>query len=604
MSIITLDFETFFSDDFTLSKMTTEEYVRDRRFEVHGAAIRLNDKATEWYDHAELVKVLPYLVNDPSTDGVLCHHAHFDGLILCHVYGLHPKMWYDTLSMGRLLLGNHLSKSLDSLSKHFNLQTKDVPYHLFKGKHWGEISPGDKEQIGRGACHDVQITWDLFCLLARSFPAEEYALVDATVRMFTNPRLVGNIALLGEIWAEEQKARSDLLAELGVTAKDLGSNEKFAALLRAEGVEPETKPGKNSDNYAFAKTDDFMRDLLDDEDERVAMLAEARLQAKSTLTQTRSERLGWMATRGPLPVYLNYCGAHTTRWSGGDKVNWQNRKRGGKMERAIEAPAGHAIVVTDASQIECRILNMVAGQWDVIERFRNHEDPYTGIASKFYGFEVTKAHEKERGTGKQLELSCGYGAGGPTIQATAKKGTYGPPVYLSAEQAMQARDLYRETHPAVTDLWAKAKDVLTNIASNQSFDWGPATVQDKRIWLPNGAPLIYETLEWFEAEDGDRFWRIKTRRGHAKLYGAKLVENFIQALARVHTSQAWSRCIKVGIPMVSMEHDKLLACVSENQAEDAYQFMRQEMARAPVWLPGIPLDSEGFISSTFAKPEK
>jgi DNA polymerase len=405
----------------------------------------------------------------------------------------------------------------------------------------------------------------------------------------------------------------------GVTGDKLRKDEVFAQLLRDQGIDPAMKPGKPKPdgtakwNYAFAKTDDFMRDLLEADDEVVVTLAEARISEKSNGMQTRSERLGWMSTRGAMCVYLNYAGAHTSRFSGGDKVNWQNLKRGGPIQGAIEAPPGKKVITRDASQIECRVLNMVAGQMDVIERFRNHEDPYTGIASKFYGHEVYKAKagdpreqemETKRGTGKQLELSCGYGAGGPTIKTTAKKGTYGPPVFLTDDQALQARDLYRQTHPAVTGYWRQADDVLKKINANMTFEWGPLYIANKRIYLPNGFPLIYETLEWHVAEDGDSYWRIATRHGRAKLYGAKLVENVIQALARLHTTQAWLRCVRAGIPMKSMEHDKLIALVHEHEAEAAYEYMGVEMSRAPEWLPGIPLDSEGYISNTFAKPER
>lgn len=605
--ILTLDFETYFANDFTLPNMTTEAYVRDPRFEVHGASIKWGaDGATKWYPHAELVDLLPHICNEVKDfDGFLCHHAQFDGLILSHVYGCRPPMWYDTYSMARMLIGAHIGKGLESLAKHFDLGAKSIPYDLFRGLHWHEMAPALQQQVAEGCCDDVDLTWDLFCTLAQSFPAEEYHLVYATVRMFTEPVLVGDTGLLGQIWQEEALAKSALLAELGATGKELRGNESFANLLRAEGVEPEMKEGKNEPIYAFAKTDDFMRDLLDGEDERVAMLAEARLSEKSNLVQTRSERLGWMSTRGALCVYLNYCGAHTTRWSGGDSLNWQNRKRGGRMEKAIQAPAGHLIVVNDASQIECRILNEVAGQHDVIERFRNHEDPYLALATAFYGRQITKADEKERGTGKQGELSCGYGAGGPTIKATAKKGTYGPPVYLSDEEALNLRDVYRSTHPGVVELWEQAGDVLKKLNSSMEFEWGPLYIKDKRIWLPNGAPLIYETLEWFKPENDSSYWRVRTRKhGWTKLYGAKLVENVIQALARVHVSQAWLRCAQAGIHVVSMEHDKLLAVCKEAEADDVFKFMREQMCIAPSWLPRLPLDSEGFISDTFAKPEK
>jgi DNA polymerase bacteriophage-type len=94
--------------------------------------------------------------------------------------------------------------------------------------------------------------------------------------------------------------------------------------------------------------------------------------------------------------------------------------------------------------------------------------------------------------------------------------------------------------------------------------WGPFQVKanpetgTKRIVLPNGIQLIYDTLEFFtDPDDGDRYWRLKTRKGWVKLYGAKLVENLIQALARVVVSQAMIRLKKRGYRCKNTKHDSL-----------------------------------------------
>jgi hypothetical protein len=657
VNIITLDFETYFDDEYTLSKMTTEAYVRDPRFEAHGCAIWDHSLggSPAWFDEytdRDIGASLSYQLRaiDWANTAVLCHHTHFDGLILSHHYGIKPAMYLDTLSMARALLGTHISKSLESLAKEFGLGAKTVPYNLFKGKHWHEIAPDVQRQVAQGACDDVELTWNLFRKLAAGFSEEEYALVDATVRMFTAPVLVGDTELLGQIWREEAAKKSAMLAELGVTEADIRKDHVFTKLLRAHGVEPPQKrmkdgkckvckgtgqvsvvpdtPGYQEDctecegsgevkrwKYAFAKTDDFMRELQEDADEDVRLLVETKLAAHSNGTQTRTARLGDMSVRGAMCVYLNYCGAHTKRWSGGDKVNWQNLKRGGPIARTIRASRGALLVINDASQIECRILNEVAGQEDVVERFRAHADPYVALASTFYGEQIYKPKkgdpreaemEAKRGTGKQGELSCGYGAGGPTIKATAKKGTYGPPVLLSDEEALRLRDTYRSTHPHVVRLWKDAGDVLKKLHGGLEFEWECMYVKDKRIYLPNGLPLIYDTLKWEDDPDdgGDAGWRVKVNKnGWSRMYGAKLVENVIQALARLHVSQAWIRCKQAGLDMVSMEHDKLIAVVRESEAEAAFAFMREEMSRPPVWLPNVPLDSEGYISDTFAKPD-
>lgn len=433
------------------------------------------------------------------------------------------------------------------------------------------------------------------------FPAEELEIISMTVKMFTEPQLVGDIETFGKVWTAEAQRKQAMLAEIKVDPKALQSADKFAELLRAEGIEPEKKPGKSGDIYAFAKTDQFMQDLQEHEDERVRTLAEARIGLKSTLDQTRAERLGYMGQRGAMPVYLAYCGAHTTRWSGGDRVNWQNLKRGSALRKGNRAPPGYKAIKADKSQIECRILNYVAGQEDVIQRFANKEDPYIGIASKFYGREITANDKAERGVGKQLELSCGYGAGGPTIVRTAARGTYGPKVYLSEIEGIAARDLYRSTHQGVVDYWKQASRMISAIAgTNNRVQWGPLLVDTGVIYLPNGCPLWYPELHYHRDEEtGEEEWRYKTRKGFTKLYGGKLTENVIQALSRVDMSQSLLRILaRTGIRPCHLEHDAATWLVPERLVDPFVKVVNDEMTRAPQWLPGIPLGCDVEVKET------
>lgn len=598
MNIVTLDFETYFDADYSVTKMTTEAYVRDPRFEVHGLGIRWPDGSRTWMDAIECRRWLPAFQDQGFA--FLCHHAHFDGLILSHHFGIRPRYWLDTLSMARLILGNHLPASLASLAEHFRLPAKNVPYNLFKGKHWHELDEATQQAVAVGCLHDVELTWQLFNMLATDFPAEEYRIVDMTVRMFTEPALVGDVETLAKVWVDEQERKADLLDALDVTPEDLQSADRFAALLREEGVEPPMKDGKNGPIYCFAKTDDFMKELAED-DSTAGDLVRARLGVRSTIDQTRAERLGWMARRGPLPVYLKYSGAHTTRWSGGDGVNWQNFRRGGGIRRAIKAPAGSKLVTFDLSQVEARLLNALAGQWDVVEQFRAGIDIYSIRASEFYGYPVTKALPKERGMGKQIELSCGYGAGGESIRSTAKKGSYGPPVLLTLDEAVRARDVYRSTHPRVVDRWGESGRMLARIASDFSepTPWGPLTVRNKRVYMPNGAWLNYDTLEFCEEWNA---WRYKTRKGWKKIYGSALTAETTQALARVIASQAMLRLQALGYRIVWCTHDDMVIIVdSDGNEEHHADVIHREIEQSPAWLPELPLKVEGGVSERYEK---
>jgi DNA polymerase len=618
-----LDFETFFSDDYTLKKMTTEAYVRDPRFEALGCGLHLVETGRSTFLEGPEVEIGLKCI-DWSDTAVLAHHAQFDGLILSHHYGIKPRFWYDTLSMARLALGVHLSVSLGNLAQHFGLEGKSVPYNEFRGKRFADLDRDLLGRLGAGCLHDCALTLDIFKRLSQSnenpFPQDEYQVIDTTIRMFTEPVLEADIDLLGEIWIEEEKRRVGLLSELGATAKEIGSNETFIALLEAEGVEIEYKAGKNGPIPAFAKTDPFMEELLEDVNPRVQALAAARLGIKSTIDQTRAERFGWMASRGRSPVYLRYCGAHTTRWSGGDGVNWQNLRRGGKLRAAIKAPPGAVLVVVDSSQIECRILNEFAGQDDVVERFRQWDatgdssyDPYIVNATAIYGRPITRADKAERGTGKQIELSCGFGAGDATIQKTARLGTYGPPVIIDLETARDWKLFYRRGHQRVELLWQQAEVALSRMLNFVNFDWGPLQVRcdeatgRRRISLPGCAELIYDSLEWHNPTADDPAWlepgwRVKTRRGFpTKMYGAKLVENVVQYMARMVISQAANRIVKYGIKIATTTHDELVGVVPLDSGQQAYEVMVTEMCRPPVWMPNLPLAAEGGVSERYEK---
>lgn len=363
MKLFALDFETYYDSDYTLKKLTTEEYVRDPRFEVHGAAV-VGEGRREWLNPKQLKETFEAWSQHSRSGGepiaVIAQHAHFDGLIANIHFDFRPDVWLCTLSMGRVLFGSGLKLGLEYLAEYFGLAPKSVPYDLFKGKHWGELTAWEQSAVAEGSIHDAELARDIAIFMIRGghpavpypFPMLELPVVDLTVRMFTEPSLIGDLNMLGEAWTAENNARTDLFQRLSaaigyqVTDKELRKDDLFAQALEAFGVEPECKiTAKGNEKYAFAKSDGFMQELAQDSDEDVALLAEARLKAHSSIYMSRTERYGYMATRGPMCIYLAYSAAHTRRWGGGDKTNFQNLPRPspynlqkGALRRAIKAP--------------------------------------------------------------------------------------------------------------------------------------------------------------------------------------------------------------------------------------------------------------------------
>lgn len=471
------------------------------------------------------------------------------------------------------------------------------------------------------------------------FPLEEFEVMSDMVKMFTEPMLEADTELLAQIWEREETAKRDRAQSLDIDRAELRSDAKFQALLETAGVEIEYKDGKNGLIPCFAKSDQFMKDLQDDIDPHVRALAEARIGESSTLMQTRAERMAWMASRGKLCVYLNYAGAGTLRPSGGDKMNWLNLKRNSDLRKAIMAPDGYLLGPCDASQIEVRVAAVLAGEERLLRMFRDGQDPYIDIASEFYGEKIYKPKKGDprevemstkRGAGKQAILMCQYGAAAKRYRATAKAGTYGPPIDMSLEEAERHVSIYRQTYPAICarpdrqhlggpqthpdypegGYWSQCSRMLARIAGGDPVQWGPFLVKNKRLYHPGGAPMIYDTLEFYkpqpheDVKDFERrgYWRVRTRSGYKTMHGPKLLQNQCESVSRLIVTQAQIRCARMGYRALNHPYDELLFLIPDDgHAEEHLERCRLEMCKTPTWLPGITLDADASLGKRYSK---
>lgn len=633
--LLTLDFETYWSSEFTLKKLSIEEYVRSPEFKVFGAAVKYNDQPARWMNEQQL---RDFFANVPWGDvALLCQNAPFDALILFHLFGITPALYICTLAMARMMLPRN-RHNLKILSHMAGLPPKGDAVNLTKGLR--ELPPLIEQALGEYACGDTDNTRGVFNWLLTGkpasaagvelpfgFPINELEIIDATIRMFANPKLGLDRARARKLLAKVIRDKRSALRRLGVTKEQVSSTDKFAALLDERfGIETELKPGKpKADGTprwlpALAKTDTFMKSLLEHENPDVQALAAVRLEVKSTLEETRLYRMLSMHERGPMCVYLNFAGAHTFRWSGGDKMNWQNFPRGSELRKCVIAPPGYVLVVADLSQIEARMLNTLAEQWDAVELFE-HGDPYCAQASAIYGYIVTKKeHPMQRHLGKVIILGCGYGLGGRKLQGTLRVGALGgPPVIVDLPTATSYVTSYRTRHPNVVGYWGQAETALQLLdARVQNYPWGPMTIHDGRIIMPNGSRLDYTGLSREEGE-----WRMRDRTGNLmrntfgqpiRLYGGMMTENVVQALSRVVMSEAMP-AIRERYPIVMSTHDELVCLAPESEIyqdgvdkngdpilkHPCLDHMIASMTKRPSWLPRIPLAAEGGFDGCYSK---
>lgn len=596
MNILTIDFETYYDREFSLTKLTTEEYIRDNRFETIGVSVQVNDGEPKWFS-GKTEDLYQFLKEyDWGNSLALAHNAMFDGAILNWIFDIKPKGWLDTLSMARALHGTEVGGSLAVLAKHYDIGQKgDEVIHAL-GKRRIDFSAADLARYGAYCSNDVALTYDLFGYMSNGFPQTELRLIDQTIRMFTEPELRLDVKVLKTHLLELQQRRKELVQNF--SEADLMSNQKFAAILTVWGVEPPTKisPTTGKTTFAFSKTDEEFKALLDHPNVEVQNLVASRLGAKSTLEQTRTERFLGIAYRGELPVPLRYYAAHTGRWGGDDKLNLQNLPRSSPLKKAIIAPDKYQIVDSDSSQIEARTLAWLAGQDDLVDAFEKGEDVYKIMASAIYNKPVNDITKDERFVGKTTILGAGYGMGAKKFQAQLKNFK----VEVELEEAQRIIDTYRETYPKIRRLWFDAGEALSAIMNNQQTFLGRddllAVEGTKGIKLPNGLYIRYPNLRMHTAEEGGKSELVyDTRKGKQtvpnRIYGGKVVENVCQALARIIIGEQMLLVAKK-YRVVMTVHDAIACLVPEMEIDNGVEYVELCMKIRPSWAPELPLNCE------------
>ena len=602
MNILTIDFETYYSREFSLTKVTTEEYVRSPQFEAIGVAVQVNDGESEWFS-GDAESMHQFLTRfDWGNSLALAHNAPFDGAILKWVFGISPKGWLDTLSMGRALHGTEVGGSLKVLAQHYELGEKGTEVENALGLRRQDFSPEQLERYGDYCKNDVTLTWELFNAMSAGFPPVELRLIDLTVRMFTEPVLRLDANKL-RIHLDTERTRKEELLE-NFAKDDLMSNPKFASILEGYGVVPPMKvsPATGKQTFAFSKTDEEFKALLEHPNLQVQALVAARLGTKSTIEETRTARFLGIAERGALPVPLRYYAAHTGRWGGDDKLNLQNLPRNSMLKEAIIAPDGYMMIDSDSSQIEARTLAWLAEQNDLVEAFDRGEDVYKIMASAIYGKDITEITKDERFVGKTTILGCGYGMGAAKFQTQLKNFN----VAIELDEAKRIIDTYRATYPKITELWKSAASALKAILQNQQTTLGRDEILkiegSSGVLLPNGLYLRYPNLRILQNEEGKSELMYDTKKGRAviptRIYGGKVIENVCQALARIVIGEQMLMVAKK-YKVVMTVHDAIACIVPTEQVKTALEYVEMCMRTRPDWGMDLPLNCEAGYGTDY-----
>ena len=608
MDLITLDFETYYDREFSLSKLTTEAYVRDPRFEVIGVGIKMNSGDTEWASgtHEQIKEYLQSF--DWSDAMLLCHNTMFDGAILNWRYNIRPRVYADTMCIARAIHGVETSASLRAVSEKYGVGVKGTEVVQALGKRREDFTEAELAQYGDYCVNDVDLTHKLFTIMAKDFPRKELKLIDLTLRMFIQPVLDLDLGLLEQHLTETRDRKDELLESAGVVKEDLMSNPKFAELLKSLGVEPPMKisPTTEKETFAFAKSDEGFKALADHENPQVQALVAARLGTKSTLEETRTQRFIDIAKRGTLPVPVRYYAAHTGRWGGDDKINLQNLPsrgvNGKKLKRSIIAPPGYTLIDADSAQIEARVLAWLAEQDDLTHAFEAGEDVYVKMASRIYGVQESDVTKDQRFVGKTTILGAGYGMGALKFQAQLKNFGFD----MELDEARRVINIYREANWKINKLWRDAQQALVELHSSRKISLGYGSVlelvpEETAIRLPSGLLLRYDDLKFDTTEKGVEF-HYKTRRGRNRIYGGKVIENVCQAIARCIIGEQMLKIAKKHRVVLTV-HDSVVACVPDEKVGEAQAYVEECMRWIPDWAEGLPINCESGTGKSYGDCE-
>jgi hypothetical protein len=621
-----LDKETYYDRDYSLSKITTEAYVRDPRFELIGMSYAFGSDKPTWLHKRHAEQFLRD--TDWSDTMVVAQNTAFDGAIANWRYGVKPKAWLDIMGMSRALFPHEKSHSLKAQAERMGVGVKGDEVLNALGKRYSHFSADELARYGKYCDNDVALTRELFNrYMGMGFPLQELKIIDMTLRMFIEPKLIldpaalqdhlhgvrsSKLALLERVRDNMLRDYTDPEAVAAVFAegtdgikKLLMSNEKFAQALRDLDVEPPMKVSTTTKRlaYAFAKTDEAFQALAEHDNPDVQALVAARLGNKTTIEETRTERFIDMASRGAFPVPLRYYGAHSGRWSGQDAVNMQNLPSRGvnakKIKRAIMAPPDHVVIDCDSAQIEARVLAWLAGQTDLVQAFERKEDVYKIMASKIYGVPIDQITTQQRQVGKTVVLGAGYGVGHAKLQIFLKTQAG---VEVTLDEAKRIIDTYRRAAPSIVALWKSAQTAIERMLAGQESVIDAQglirAVPGKGLTLPSGLYIQYPDLRAVIDADGKKEF-VYTSKGQAvRLYGGKCVENFTQAVARCVVAEQMLR-IQKQYPVVLTVHDSAATIAHKSVANVAQAFVEDCMRWVPKWAPGLPLACESGIGESY-----
>lgn len=282
------------------------------------------------------------------------------------------------------------------------------------------------------------------------------------------------------------------------------------------------------------------------------------------------------------------------------------------IRTALVPKKGHTFVVCDFSAIEARVIAWLAGEQWAIDVFKGHGKIYEATAAQMFRCDVDEItrDDPRRDKGKIAVLALGFGGGIAALEAMG-----GKRMGLEREEMEALVKQWRQTNPNIVSLWREVEDAARQTLLSKA----PINVRDKLmittrnvsndliIQLPSGRQLIYREMQTGLNRFGKPSLVYKgvnqtSRKWESiEIYGGKLVENIVQAIARDCLAEALITIEKNCLDPVLHVHDEIVCEVPREDAQSALERILAHFKRTPSWARGLPLKGSGFITEYYKK---
>lgn len=665
--VLIIDFETFFSTDYSLSKMSTIEYIQDPRFDFTGMGYGW-DNQIHFIPKPDLYRCMKglqqYYGENLEQVTIIAKNCKFDMTILAVKFGIIPPYIIDIDDLLRHY-DARMSHKMRDVAPMFGLQSKGDTMQ-FKGLHYEEMDASVRKNLADYGIGDIDIEVDLFKILLPLLtnPTMEIPIARHTLDLYLKPSFECDFQTAGILKIQMLVELQELVDKTGCTNKQLSSPLKFTKILQDALPEGEVipvkqgKPGKNMIKLlgpgvipAFAKDDVPFQELLVHPDQTIQNLCKARQAVKSWplhIKRINNIMNQAAASGGKIMVPLNYYGAHTGRWSGGEGINLQNlggRGRAGsgvhplirKMRSLLRAPEGFTLGISDSAQIEARVLAWLANQDDLMKGFADGEDIYSVFATELFKVPVHKPKGDEsdadkrllkirRGFGKDAILGCGYGMGTNKFFSRCVSNEDLRPYFDSGEYDWDFINhlikTYRSKYSYIPKFWKECESAFKWVIKYPHEQTTVSKKYDKNgnaagfrlsffnkkgtvhIVLPSGRHLTYRHCR---LAIGGGYTTIQWHYGH--LWGGSIVENIVQAASRDLLAYWILEMEQANLNVIFSNHDEIICMIKKDRPDEPpptsvnmdLDGMLSIMRTGPDWAEGLPLDAEAELSDVYKK---